>query len=66
MVLLNYAGILKADEGTAHINDYDIQDYLTDAKRCVGLCPQKNMIFHDLTVMEHLILFGWVKLLLSR
>ena len=30
------------------------------ARDSLGLCPQHNMLFPSLTVMEHLIFFGMV------
>lgn len=57
------AGVIKGDEGIAYVNSYDINDYLPDVKRSVGFCPQKNMLFADLSVMEHLLLFGWVSVM---
>jgi ABC-type multidrug transport system ATPase subunit len=58
-MIFRCSGILKADEGTAYVNRYDIHDYLTDVRRSTGICPQKDMLFHDLSVMEHLLLFAW-------
>ena len=30
-------------------------------RKSLGLCPQHNMLFVDLTVIEHLIFFGMLK-----
>ena len=30
-------------------------------RKSLGLCPQHNMLFVDLTVREHLIFFGMLK-----
>ncbi|CAG7732334.1 unnamed protein product [Allacma fusca] len=54
-------GMLDPEEGAVYINRYDIRDYKTEARRSIGLCPQGDMLFEELTVMEHLMLFAWLR-----
>lgn len=56
------SGMIDMDEGTVWINRYDTRDYKLEARRSIGLCPQTDMLFEELTVMEHVVLFGWVSL----
>jgi len=53
-------GMTPADDGTAYIHHYDIHDYLTLVRSCIGVCSQEDILFGDLSVMEHLLLFAWV------
>lgn len=58
-------GIVKADFGMIYVNGKDIRDYLTEVRRSIGYCPaqsSQNLLFKDLNAMEHLLMFGWVKI----
>ena len=46
--------------GHAFINGFDIGTEMGLARRSLGLCPQHNMLFTDVTVREHLVFFGMV------
>lgn len=39
---------------------WNIATHLREAREELGLCPQHNMLFVDLTVMQHLLFFGRV------
>ena len=54
-------GLFSPTSGNAKINGYNIKKDLTKARDSLGLCPQHNMLFPSLTVMEHLIFFGMLK-----
>ncbi|XP_076318605.1 phospholipid-transporting ATPase ABCA3-like isoform X2 [Tachypleus tridentatus] len=50
-------GLFPPTKGTAYVNSYDI---LTDTKKArlsLGLCPQHNVLYDDLTIEEHLKFF---------
>lgn len=53
-------GLFPASSGTASVNGYDIRSELDQVRENLGLCPQHNMLFDDLTVLEHLEFFGRV------
>ena len=53
-------GLFSPSSGEARINGYNIKTDLTTARDSLGLCPQHNMLFPSLTVLEHLIFFGMV------
>ena len=54
-------GMLKPSDGSAVINGYNITNEMDSIRQSLGLCPQHNMLFTDLTVDEHLIFFGMLK-----
>ena len=54
-------GMLKPSDGSAVINGYNITNEMDSIRQSLGLCPQHNMLFSDLTVDEHLIFFGMLK-----
>ena len=55
-------GLFSASSGSAFINGHDIGTSMSKVRRSLGLCPQHNMLFEDLTVREHLRFFGMVRM----
>lgn len=53
-------GMIRATEGNIFINGRNIKQNTSAIQSSFGLCPQHNLLFTDLTVMEHLIFFGVV------
>ncbi|XP_052870592.1 phospholipid-transporting ATPase ABCA3-like [Anopheles cruzii] len=63
---LRFPGELRHDEsqfssGTAFINGYDIRTDMEGVRSSLGLCPQHNVLFHEMTVEEHLKFFSRLK-----
>jgi len=56
-------GMYSPTSGSAMINGYSISNSMNKVRESMGLCPQHNMLFEDLTVKEHLVFFGMVILL---
>ncbi|XGW15123.1 hypothetical protein V3C99_000981 [Haemonchus contortus] len=54
-------GVTSPSSGTAYIDDYDIRTSLSQVRKQTGLCPQYNILFNSLTVMEHLEFFCKLK-----
>ena len=54
-------GMLSATAGSAIIDGYSIDNQMSSIRQSLGLCPQHNMLFSDLTVEEHLIFFAMLK-----
>lgn len=55
------SGLIKPTSGTAYVNGYDIWSEMSKIRECIGLCPQYNLLFPELTVKEHLQFFGMLK-----
>lgn len=54
-------GMYPPSSGTAYLNGKDIRTEIDDARRSLGLCPQHNILFDELTVKEHIIFFARLK-----
>ncbi|XP_057661740.1 phospholipid-transporting ATPase ABCA3-like [Diorhabda carinulata] len=54
-------GMITPSEGTAIINGCDIRTNIAGARASLGLCPQHNIIFDELTVAEHFYFFSKLK-----
>ncbi|KAJ8686330.1 hypothetical protein QAD02_022124 [Eretmocerus hayati] len=54
-------GMISPTEGIVVVNGRSIRDDLDEIMRDVGLCPQENMLFPDLSVMEQLKFFALLK-----
>ncbi|CAG9536981.1 unnamed protein product [Cercopithifilaria johnstoni] len=54
-------GVRQPTSGTAYIEGYDIRKDLPEIRTRIGFCPQYNIIFDCLTVMEHLEFFCKLK-----
>ncbi|CAH1158803.1 unnamed protein product, partial [Phyllotreta striolata] len=54
-------GMVTPTSGTARIAGRDIRTDMASIRNNLGLCPQHNVIFDDLTVAEHLYFFSKLK-----
>ncbi|XP_069681460.1 phospholipid-transporting ATPase ABCA3-like [Periplaneta americana] len=54
-------GMFSPTSGSVTINGYDIHHNLEKVRENLGLCPQHNLLFTNLTVIEHLIFFAMLK-----
>ncbi|CAL1544560.1 unnamed protein product [Lymnaea stagnalis] len=54
-------GFYPPTSGTAMINGYDIRGEISEVRSSLGLCPQHDVLFDNLTVEEHVIFFGMLK-----
>ncbi|XP_023336664.1 retinal-specific ATP-binding cassette transporter [Eurytemora carolleeae] len=54
-------GLYSPTAGRATINGFDISTNMSQVRESLGLCPQHNMLFEDLTVREHFVFFGMLK-----
>nr|XP_015838950.1 PREDICTED: ATP-binding cassette sub-family A member 3 [Tribolium castaneum] len=54
-------GMCLPTSGTAIVNGYDVRTNIHNVRESMGLCPQHNLLFDDLTVYEHLYFFGKLK-----
>ncbi|CAH0579245.1 unnamed protein product [Chrysodeixis includens] len=54
-------GMVPPSSGTAFINGYNIVHETPLARKSLGICPQHNVLFPDLTVAEHIIFYSRLK-----
>lgn len=54
-------GMIPPSSGTAVVNGFDVRTQIEDARLSLGLCPQTNVLFDDLTVKEHIQFFCRLK-----
>uniref|UniRef100_A0A182NIG1 ABC transporter domain-containing protein n=1 Tax=Anopheles dirus TaxID=7168 RepID=A0A182NIG1_9DIPT len=54
-------GMFSPTSGTALVNGYDIRKDIEGVRFSLGLCPQHNVLFNELTVAEHLKFFSQLK-----
>uniref|UniRef100_W8AEW5 ATP-binding cassette sub-family A member 3 n=1 Tax=Ceratitis capitata TaxID=7213 RepID=W8AEW5_CERCA len=51
-------GMFPPTAGTAVINGYDIRTNIEGARMSLGICPQHNVLFDDLSVADHIVFFS--------
>ncbi|XP_054892052.1 phospholipid-transporting ATPase ABCA3 [Poeciliopsis prolifica] len=54
-------GLFPPSSGRAYINGYDICQDMALIRRSLGLCPQHDVLFDNLTVREHLLFYAQLK-----
>jgi ABC-type multidrug transport system ATPase subunit len=60
--LLPFTGLYSPTSGSVYVDGYDISENMDKIRESLGLCPQHNLLFSDLTVMEHLLFFAMVSI----
>ncbi|XP_031707233.1 phospholipid-transporting ATPase ABCA1 isoform X1 [Anarrhichthys ocellatus] len=54
-------GLFPPTSGTALINGYDILTDMDSIRKYLGMCPQHNVLFNELTVEEHIYFYARLK-----
>ncbi|XP_016065318.1 PREDICTED: retinal-specific ATP-binding cassette transporter [Miniopterus natalensis] len=54
-------GLLPPTSGTVLIGGKDIETSLATVRQSLGMCPQHNILFHHLTVAEHILFYAQLK-----
>uniref|UniRef100_A0A3B4X364 P-type phospholipid transporter n=1 Tax=Seriola lalandi dorsalis TaxID=1841481 RepID=A0A3B4X364_SERLL len=54
-------GLFPPTSGTALINGYDIHTDMDRIRKYLGMCPQHNVLFNELTVEEHIYFYARLK-----
>eukprot|EP00761_Pharyngomonas_kirbyi_P012678 gb/GECH01012705.1/.p1 GENE.gb/GECH01012705.1/~~gb/GECH01012705.1/.p1 ORF type:complete len:859 (+),score=194.83 gb/GECH01012705.1/:1-2577(+) len=54
-------GMFPPSSGTAYVNGYDIRTQIDEIHHSMGLCPQFDVLWEDLTCREHLAFFTRMK-----
>lgn len=56
------AGLFPPTSGHAYIHGYEISQDMVQIRKSLGLCPQHDVLFDNLTVAEHLYFYAQVSL----
>lgn len=54
-------GLSPSTSGSASIFGLDINEDMQDIHKILGICPQHDILWNELTAKEHLVLFGQLK-----
>lgn len=54
-------GLLKPTSGTAEMYNYDIGEDMDSIRQIMGVCPQFDILWEELTATEHLKMFAKLK-----
>ncbi|XP_072526701.1 phospholipid-transporting ATPase ABCA1-like [Salminus brasiliensis] len=54
-------GLFAPTSGTAYVNGLDIRKDMDTIRKTLGMCPQHNVLFNDLTVEEHIYFYARLK-----
>ncbi|ELK30082.1 ATP-binding cassette sub-family A member 3 [Myotis davidii] len=54
-------GLFPPTSGRAYINGYEISQDMAQIRKSLGLCPQHDVLFDNLTVAEHLYFYAQLK-----
>uniref|UniRef100_A0A182IUJ1 ABC transporter domain-containing protein n=1 Tax=Anopheles atroparvus TaxID=41427 RepID=A0A182IUJ1_ANOAO len=54
-------GMFSPTSGTALVNGYDLRNNIDAVRGSLGLCPQHNVLFNEMTVAEHIEFFARLK-----
>lgn len=54
-------GLVPASGGDAFVRGYSIRDQMNQVRQKLGVCPQHDVIWPDLTVYDHLYLYAGLK-----
>jgi len=51
-------GLLTATHGEAFVHGHDLQVEMSDVRRLMGICPQDNLLYEELSGLEHLVMYN--------
>ncbi|CAK4593959.1 unnamed protein product [Aphanomyces euteiches] len=54
-------GMIPVTSGDATINGLSLSDNLSQIRQSLGMCPQHDVLYPELTVQEHLMFYGKIK-----
>lgn len=63
---LLFSGMLTPTSGTATVAGYDIITEINGVRKSLGLCPQHNILYDELTVAEHIYFYSKLKGLMKK
>ena len=54
-------GMITKTEGTVYMNGLSLDHNLKEIRKSLGLCTQKDCLYPELTVEEHLLFISGIK-----
>ncbi|RLO11982.1 hypothetical protein DYB28_012659, partial [Aphanomyces astaci] len=54
-------GMIPATSGDATINGLSLKNDLAEIRHSLGMCPQHDVLYAELSVLEHLMFYGRIK-----
>ncbi len=54
-------GNISSTSGSAKINGYDILNETGKIEEYIGLCPQHDILWEELTAREHILLYSKIR-----
>lgn len=60
-LIMMLIGMVASTSGTVTVGQLEIGKQTKDIQKMIGICPQHNILFDELTVGEHIILFSRLK-----
>lgn len=54
-------GLIKPSKGDAFIFGFSINNQMEQIRRLLGVCPQHDVLWNELSPIEHLIVFSFIK-----
>lgn len=54
-------GLIDVSSGDAQVFGYSVKNEIDRVHDIIGVCPQQNVLFDNLTVREHLVFFARLK-----
>jgi len=61
LTIIIFTGLYAPTAGTAIMNGHDIRTNILAIRSSLGICPQHDVLFGELTVEEHLKFFSLLK-----
>lgn len=55
-----FLGLYPPTDGQAYINGYEISRDMVLIRKSLGLCPQHDVLFDNMTIAEHLHFYSGV------
>ncbi|KAJ3102571.1 ATP-binding cassette sub- A member 1 [Phlyctochytrium planicorne] len=55
------SGLTQAHSGDAYIFGYSVKNQMSSLRKIMGVCPQHDILFDDLTAKEHILLYAGLK-----
>jgi ABC-type multidrug transport system ATPase subunit len=55
------SGLLKPSNGRVWVGGYDVEEDMDKVHAVMGVCPQFDILFDEMTVREHLMFYAGLK-----